>query len=218
MSKHWFIAHLIEKFTKGKSFGIDVGVGNNNWKEFKHCNMIDIDKSLNQRPDLVLDLEKFLPFEDNVFDVVIAINSLNYVENARQLLSEINRVMKTGAPIVCIVDNEKSKNEPYVWEQRYLERILKVTGFKLILSKSFKDSFYAKWYNRTSVYGFAVAQKIDLVTEKHTKLCYKCGKPLEKKFNIESSTGKPYHQLCPQKKVFRKKVRSHDIKTTHPYY
>ncbi len=218
MSKHWFIAYLIEKYSKNKSFGLDIGIGQDNWKEFKHCKMIGIDKSLNQKLDLVLDLENFLPFNDNVFDVAIAINSLNYVENARQLLSEINRVMKPGAPIVCVIDNEKSKNDPYVWEKRYLERVLNVTGFELILSKSLKDSFYAKWYNRTSVYGFAVAQKIDLVKENHSKLCFKCGKPLEKKFNIESSTGKPFHQVCPKKRDFRRKARAYDIKTTHPYY
>ena len=34
MTKHWFIAHLIKKYTKGKHFGLDVGIGNDNWSEF----------------------------------------------------------------------------------------------------------------------------------------------------------------------------------------
>lgn len=218
MSQHWFIAHLIEKFTKGKLLGLDVGIGSDNWAEFKQCKMIGIDKNSNRNVDIVLDLENPLPFKNNMFEVVIAINSLNYVDNARRLLNEINRVMKKGAPVVCVVDNEKSKNAPYVWEQRYLDRILKVTGFQSILSKSLKDSLYAKWYNRTSVYGFAVAQKMDMVNEKTFKLCFRCGKPLGKKWNKDTITEKPYHIICPTDEIVRKKARSYDIKTTHPYY
>jgi len=45
MAQHWFIAHLIDKFTKGKSFGLDIGVGLDNWKKFKNCEMIGIDKN-----------------------------------------------------------------------------------------------------------------------------------------------------------------------------
>jgi len=217
MTQHWFIAHLIDKFTKGKTLGLDIGVGLDNWKKFKNCKTIGIDKNSKYNPDFVVDLEKFLPFQDNVFDVVIAINSLNYVENARQLLIDINRVMKKDGQIIFVVDNEKSTEHPFVWQQMYLNRILDVTGFKSILSKYLKDYLFAKWYNRTSVYAFAVAQKIEPKMESYVQLCIKCGKPLGKNWKIDVPTNKQTHLKCPPKEP-EKIPRSHDIKTTHPNF
>jgi len=217
MAQHWFIAHLIDKFTNGKSLGLDIGVGLDNWKKFKNCKTIGVDKNAKCNPDFVVDLEKFLPFQDNMFDVVITINALNYVENARQLLIEINRVMKKDGLILCVVDNEKSTEHPYVWQQMYLNRILEVTGFNSILSKHLKDYLFAKWYNRTSVYAFAVAQKIEPKKETFIELCFKCGKPLGKDLQIDVSTQKPSHVNCPPKEP-EKIPHSYDIKTTHPNY
>ena len=218
MSKHWFIAHLIEKFTKGKSLGLDIGIGFDNWNEFKKCKMIGIDRSSNKKTDIVLDLEKPLPFRDNLFDVVIAINSLNYVENSRQLFNEINRVMKNNATLVCVVDNEKSTSHPYIWEQMYLNRVLEVTGFSSILSKNLKDYFYAWWFNKTSVYAFAVVQKDKFVNEIFSKTCYKCRKPLGKYWKTEKINGKPCHLKCPESEPTRKLPKSFDIETTHPNF
>lgn len=214
MTKHWFIAHLIEKFTKGKSLGLDIGIGFDNWAEFKKCKIIGIDKSSNKKTDLVLDLEKPLPFRDNLFDVVIAINSLNYVENSRELLNEINRVMKNNARLVCVVDNEKSTSHPYVWEQKYLNRVLEVTGFNLILSKNLKDYFYAWWYNKTSVYAFAVVEKPIKIIHNKPQVCSKCGNTLYEKAVKDVVTGKYIHKKCP--KLISKKAKSYSIFTTHP--
>ena len=218
MVKHWFIAHLISKFTKGKSLGLDIGVGHDNWKEFKNCKMIGVAKNPKCNPELAIDLEKSLPFSDDVFDVVISINSLNYVENARQLFLEINRVMKKNGLFVCVVDNEKSGEHPFVWKQMYLNRILEVTGFNSILSKHLKDYLYAKWYNRTSVYAFAVSKKFESMKERYMKSCFKCGKPLGKDWHIDDSTQKPSHLKCPISAKPKKIPRSYNIKTTHPNY
>lgn len=34
MRKHWFIAHLISYYSTEKKFGLDLGCGQRNWKEF----------------------------------------------------------------------------------------------------------------------------------------------------------------------------------------
>ncbi len=216
MTKHWFIAHLIDKYTKGKTFGLDVGIGKDNWSEFKNCKMIGVDIKLNQKIDLLIDLEKPLPFRDSVFDIAIAVNSINYVENGRYLLNEINRVLKDNAVFVVVVDNENSKNFPNVWEQMYLDRVLKVTGFRSILSKNWKDYFYAKWYNRTSVYAFSVAKKIHTIKETYAEKCYKCGKPLGKNWKINSENKKPQHIKCQVSEVTKQWARSYNVETTHP--
>lgn len=216
MTKHWFIAHLIKKHTLGKTFGLDIGIGKDNWSEFKKCKMIGVDIKSNQKLDFIVDLEKPLPFRDSVFDVVIAINSLNYVKNGRHLLNEINRVLKDNSILVCVVDNEKSKNFPNVWEQMYLDRVLQVTGFRSILSKNLKDYFYAKWFNKTSVYAFAVVKKVKAVKETYSEKCQKCGKPLGKNWKINLENKKPEHISCPVSEVTKEWARSYNIETTHP--
>ncbi|KFM18793.1 Demethylmenaquinone methyltransferase protein [Marine Group I thaumarchaeote SCGC AAA799-P11] len=179
MSKHWFIAHLIKKYTNGKNIGLDVGVGKDNWSDFKKCDFIDVDINKQSKSDIIIDLEQHLPFKDSFFDVVISINVLNYVKKSRQVMKEINRVLKMDGIFVCIVDNPNSNNEKDdTWSQTYLDRILSLTGFKTILKNNLKDFLYAKWFNKTSVYAFAVVKKIenyetplkkDVVTNKKTK-------------------------------------------------
>lgn len=215
MSRHWFISHLIDKFTKGKTFGLDIGVGKDNWTDFKHCKMIGIDRQINFKTDIVVDLEKYLPFQDELFDVIIAINSLNYIENSRNIINEINRVMKKNAILVCVVDNEKSSSHPNVWEQRYLDRLLQVSGFRSILSKNLKDYFYAKWFNMTSVYAFAVVVKEKTIKKMNSEKCFVCGKPLGKDWKIDKNK-KPHHIHCPIDNISKQWARSYSIETTHP--
>ena len=86
-----------------------------------------------------------------------------------------------------------------------------------ILSKHLKDYLYAKWYNKTSVYAFAVAQKSEPIKEDYIQLCFKCSKPLGKHWHIDVTTKKPSHDNCPPKEP-EKIPHSYDIKTTHPNY
>jgi len=213
MTKHWFIAHLIEKYTKNRKFGLDMGIGYDNWAEFKKCEMIGIDRKEDSKAEIIIDLEKPLPFRNDSFDVVISINSFNYVENSRQLLSEVNRILKTDGVLVCVVDNEKSSSHPHVWEQKYLDRVLHVTGFHSILLKDLKDYFYAKWYNRTSVYAFAIVIK-SKISKDSSKFCVKCGKILKTNWRSDES-GKPCHIKCPIEKTIEY-AKSYNIETTHP--
>ncbi len=214
MTKHWFIAHLIEKFSKGKTFGLDIGIGTDNWLEFKKCEMIGIDKKNSKYTDVCIELEGGLPFKDESFDVVIAINSLNFVKKGRFIMDDIFRVMKKNAIFVCVVDNEKSITYPNVWEQRYLDRVLQVTGFKNILKKNLKDYFYAKWYNYGSVYAFAVVEKPSKIIHKKPQVCSKCGNTLYSKPVKDSITGKYIHKKCPE--PVSKKAKSYNVITTHP--
>ncbi|MFB5630907.1 MAG: class I SAM-dependent methyltransferase [Nitrosopumilaceae archaeon] len=215
MTQHWFIAHLIEKYSRGKSYGCDIGIGKDNWAQFKHCKTIGVDRQNKCKPDVVVDLENPLPFKNEIFDFIIAINSLNYVENGRQLIFEINRIMKKNATLVCVVDNEKSSSQPHVWEQRYLDRLLQVSGFRSILSKNIKDFFYAKWFNKTSVYAFAVVKKEKAIKKNFSITCSKCGRPLGKDWEYDDEK-QPNHIQCPTSNFKKTWARSYSIETTHP--
>jgi len=212
MSKHWFIAKLIEKYTKNKKLGLDVGIGRDNWQEFKKSEIIGVDKYKNSKVNTILDLEGNLPFRDNSFDIALGINSFNFVDNSRQLLSEINRVLKEDGILVCSVDNEKSTSHPHVWNEKYLNRVLDVTGFQSIMT--LKERFYAKWYNRTSVYALAVVKKSKTKEKSVPKYCIKCGKQLNSKWE-EDEVGNLFHTKCPPEEP-KTYARSYSVETTHP--
>ena len=209
MSKHWFISHIIEKYTKEKILGIDLGVGKDNWHGFKNCEMIGIDQKLGKDVDIVSDLEFSLPFKDEAFDVAIAINSLNYIKNSYYLCKEINRVLKPQAIFVCVVDNEKSNCQPFVWTREYLNRILEITGFKSIFE--IKDYLYARWFNLTSVYAFNVVKKI----EQKTTICTICGKRI--KGRKSNNNIQPVHQKCKSYQI-KENPKSCNVFSTHIEY
>ena len=153
MSRHWFIAHLVSKCTKGKHIGLDVGSGLDNWKEFKKCKFINIDQKL--PADQILDLNTSpLPFANNSFDVVISINVLNYLHNYR-ILTEIYRVLVGGGLFLCIVNNENANQK----ETMTLSKLQELTT-RFKPKMGLMDRLYAWHYNRTSVYAFIVLEKI----------------------------------------------------------
>ena len=109
MSKHWYISHLVDKYTKKNKIGLDIGVGRNNWKKLKHGRFIGVDIKKTSSCDIQLNSENNLPFTENTFDVVMAINSLNYLRKSRHAMNEINRVLKMSGIIVCVVEYHKKK-------------------------------------------------------------------------------------------------------------
>ena len=138
---------ILPLFTKNKSYGLDIGIANDPWAEFKNCEMVGVDKNPYPSVDKIIDLEDgVLPYSSNLFDVVIAINSLNFVKNHQPILNEINRVMKNNAVLVCVVDNQNRPNKSINnhWTQSYLNKNLKQSGFESILFKNLKDYFWAK--------------------------------------------------------------------------
>lgn len=150
--KHWFIGYLTEKYTTGKTLGLDAGCGYGNWDEYKKCKFINVDYTPRNNVDLVHDFNNKMPFPDGYFDVVISYNVLEYVENKALFLDEIYRVIKPKGIFVCIVQNK-------LIAQRVLNGILGCISFKSILYRNIKDWLFATWYNLTSVYAFQVVEK-----------------------------------------------------------
>lgn len=154
MSHHWFIADLIKKNTSGKVLGLDIGSGYDNWKDFKKCKFVNIDK---HPPGQVVDIEsENLPFANSSFDVIISINVLNYLINFR-IIKEIHRVLERGGVFVCVVNNENAHQ---------LETMSKTKLYSLFPNDKFKrkmspeERLCAWHYNKTSVYAFIVLEKI----------------------------------------------------------
>lgn len=95
-----------------------------------------------------------LPFQSNFFDEVFCLEVLEHVDNPKQVLNEIKRVMKESSFGVVLVptDNKLFRTIWFLWTLYYpvwrhahvqsfnedsLERILEDTGLKIIQVKTF---------------------------------------------------------------------------------
>jgi ubiquinone/menaquinone biosynthesis C-methylase UbiE len=76
-----------------------------------------------------------LPFDDNLFDIVLCILSLNFFNDAKKTLQEIKRVATQDAVFICIVPvPERNKLQSTIrgtlYSEEDLERICEDHGFR----------------------------------------------------------------------------------------
>lgn len=75
----------------GKMYGIDIS-----WESIKYCKERGIDSII--RGDAMR-----LPFKDNVFDLVIALDAFEHFKDDRKALEEVNRVIKEKGCLIVTV-------------------------------------------------------------------------------------------------------------------
>ena len=63
-------------------------------KQEIRCKMINIDINKDNKPDIVRDLNKGLPFSDNTIDAIFCEHTLEHIQDIRFLIEEIYRVLK----------------------------------------------------------------------------------------------------------------------------
>ncbi|HXT84792.1 MAG TPA: class I SAM-dependent methyltransferase, partial [Verrucomicrobiae bacterium] len=100
---------------------------------------------------LISDFNYDLPFKDNTFDIAICYSVLSYVKNYKSFLKEIKRILKKDEYLICVIPHEN-------WDQKMLNNALCDVEFKTIIYKYPKEWFYAFWYDKTSVYSYAICQ------------------------------------------------------------
>ena len=171
MVKHWFTSFLTQKYSIGKSLGLDLGSGYRNWHEFFCCKYIAFDlpskmkQEKQKRPD-ICGTATALPFKDDAFDFLTCYSVFPYVVNLDKCITEIHRVMKTTGIAVIIVQNPRgmSINKEEYFENplnsKQLHVKLHAHGFRSVKHKSLKVYFYSTYYNLTSVYAYAIVQPI----------------------------------------------------------
>lgn len=81
-------------------------------------------------------LDTHLPFEDSIFDVVTMLAVLEHIENERQILKEIYRVLIPGGKLIITV--------PSVWSQPVLEFL----AYKLKIVSEAEIRDHKRYYNR----------------------------------------------------------------------
>ena len=76
------------------NYKLHLGCGNDYKKGYINC-----DRSKEVKPDLVLNLEEFLPFEDNLMEEILIYHTLEHINNFVPLMHELHRVSKEGTII-----------------------------------------------------------------------------------------------------------------------
>lgn len=122
----------MDKFTlnKNRLRRLNIGCG----KDYRN-GFINIDNNPLVKPDIVRDIEKGLPFEDNSVDEIFCPHALEHIHDLKFVLSEFYRVCKKGAKITIIVplmdasdmthvrffskDTFRTLTEPSYWSNTY---------------------------------------------------------------------------------------------------
>ncbi|MBI4039716.1 class I SAM-dependent methyltransferase [Candidatus Daviesbacteria bacterium] len=89
-----------------------------------------------------------LPFADGTFDAVFALEVLEHVENPRQVLSEVKRVLKPDGYIVILVPNEtllfkiewwlfRTFGPAKIWNDTHIQEYSKNTLLKMVTQAGF---------------------------------------------------------------------------------
>lgn len=80
---------------------LDVGCGSQPYKRmFPECEWTGVD--IRPVGDVEADMAS-LPFEDNTFDTVLAIDCLNFTHRPTDVVGEWARVLKPGGVLICLV-------------------------------------------------------------------------------------------------------------------
>lgn len=140
----WFLSRVFEKFPSTECCGIDVYEKG-------------VTYGRNKYPHLSLQVADAhnIPYKSNTFDVVISTEVLEHVDDPRLVLLEIKRVLKddgiaiieldSGSVLFSIVWFLWRKINGRVWNDSHLhsftvkklEKIIKQTGFNILLKKRF---------------------------------------------------------------------------------
>ena len=107
-----------------QGFGVDFKVENANFSNIQTTQVV---------------LDTHLPFEDSTFDVVTMLAVLEHIENERQILKEIHRVLIPGGKLIITV--------PSVWSQPVLEFL----AYKLKIVSEAEIRDHKRYYNRTKL-------------------------------------------------------------------
>tara|TARA_B100001741_G_scaffold135504_1_gene111641 strand:- start:223 stop:897 length:675 start_codon:yes stop_codon:yes gene_type:complete len=96
---------LMEKKIQGTTIDLGAGEGSNtSYYEFLDCKDAKIERSdFFKSSDVKIDLENKLDLEDQCCDNVILFNTLEHIENYKNLLSEIKRILRTNGRLEIFV-------------------------------------------------------------------------------------------------------------------
>ncbi len=159
----------MEHYSRDMSLALDVGCGEKGYDENFKCKYIGIDRptyyDVKLRPDVYGDAI-VLPFHDNSFDLVTSFSVLPMIEHIDLVLDEMYRVLKPKGIILVVIMNLRGlalQPQTFFWnryDSRQLNRKLKEHKFKTVMKNNLKALIWSTWFDKTSVYSYAVATPV----------------------------------------------------------
>lgn len=139
----WIYENIFINF-KGKKI-LEIGCGSGGIIQYLKDNNfvvgIDASKSGIQRllkkgiKGLVIDLDKEkIPYEDNFFDMIIFIGTIEHLKNPQNCIDEIKRVLNIQGKLIVSIPNPKTGHYyiyPGLFEYYYFKEYLKQNGFNV---------------------------------------------------------------------------------------
>lgn len=133
---------------------IDLGGGKSpSYERFWHINpkkFIRVDINEKTKPDIVVDLNKLLPFSDNFADAIFLFSVIYILKNPADILKEINRILKPGGVLFLsspfIFNEAREPNDYWRFTSEGLEKLLKDSGFEEFLIIPVGERFSAATY------------------------------------------------------------------------
>jgi len=170
MVRHWFTTYLIDNYSKNKKIGLDIGCGKKPYREIYNCQYVGIDlpsqqSNYNIEPDFFA-LGENLPFADNSFDFISCLSVIPYVKNIDKFLDDMHRIIQNNGIAVITIMNLKALAKdptgdyPNKFSTKQLEQKLSEHGFKSIKTKNLKALCWSTYFDRTSVYSYAIVKCI----------------------------------------------------------
>lgn len=88
-----------------------------------------------------------LPFDDNFFDVITAVETYYFWPDKLNDLKEVNRVLKSGGRLLLVFEMLKSDDDPFKWE-----KVESSLGIKAVTEEEIKDILLRAGYENIKTY------------------------------------------------------------------
>ena len=164
---------------------LDIGSGASQFEDlYKSFKKTAIDFAPYEGTDIIHDLEKGLPFENDVYDIVVSTNTFEHIYTVKDLISECYRVTKKGGFLIGSTPFQLCVHqEPYDYF-RYtpfaLERMMSDAGYSDIVIVSLGthnqlveqtvDHFFASQQNIKNSFLVRILWKLSKILQKITIL------------------------------------------------
>lgn len=150
------VSKLCKRIGNGKVFGIDYS---------ELC--VEKSKKLNKnnimcgKASILQSSVSSLPFEDNKFDVITAVETYYFWPDKLNDLKEVYRVLKSGGKLLLVFEMVKSEEEPHKWDN-----VEKSLGIEAVSKDGIADILLHAGYQNIRTYSKSSTGWLCLTAEK----------------------------------------------------
>ena len=150
----------------GKTIDLGSGDGSNlTYYDFIDGANIKIEKvDYFKDAEIKINLEQKLPINENQYDAVILFNTIEHIENYKNLISEIHRILKINGSLELFVPflvlYHPDPKDIFRPTHFYLEKILKDQGFEVDITLIGVGPFFSAYQNIFRYFKFPIFQTV----------------------------------------------------------